>query len=902
MDIDNSVLEVLRKVGIEEFTDAQKTTIPAILSGSNVLLITPSGSGKTEAAIVPILHRIFREKPKPISCIYITPLRALNRDMLKRVKFLAGELGLKAAVRHSDTPVSERSRHVTHPPDILITTPETLQILLVAKKMKSHLKNVKWVVVDEVHELADDERGAQLAVGLERLHHLSSDEFQRIGLSATVGSPDEVGHFLVGNGRKVEIINIPVPKEMDIKVVCPEIRDEDKKWAEENSVDPNVAASLRFSIDVIEGHRSSLMFVNTRDNAEFLGSRFHLMDEDFRIGVHHGSLSKEVRIQMEDEFKSQILKALICTSSLELGIDIGSVDLVLQYNSPRQVTRILQRIGRSGHAIKATSRGIIIANEADEISEACAIAERASRRELETVRIRENNLAVLANQLVAMAMGSRMPMKEAFGLVKRSYPFRNLAFKDFQDLVELLRDIKLVKTYDGVLSKAYDSFQYFFGNISMIPDEKSYKVRDLTTRRVIGTLDERFVESFAAEGMSFVMRGLSWQLIEVKDDEVLAEPQKIIGTIPSWVGEEIPVPFEVATLVGSYRRKGQLCESADANCNSVFFKYLADQKKSGNDVPHDRLVTIEDCKTHIIINACFGTRVNETLGQLISSFLSARLGETVRVSTDPYRIILETPRPVGPAKVEEILRGTDPKALPQILHLVAKNSGYFRWQLIRAAKKIGALKKDTEIRTLSISRFIDAYEDTPLAWEAVERTIWEMMDVEKTAGVLSDIQNGDIELKATGPSPIGLAHGEKGGHVMLPRKPDAVTLEAMKKRLENERIVLQCLYCHNKRRHVVKDLPEKIKCQKCGGVLLAAIPVHRLRRKSADDKKSARLYKNANLVMAYGKKAVLALMGRGVGEDIAARILRNLHENESEFLRDLLKAEISYARTRRFWD
>jgi len=903
MELNSSILAALKKIGIEEFTAAQKAAMPKILSGKNVLLIAPSGFGKTEAAIAPILHRICEDKPKPISCVYITPLRALNRDMLKRVKFLAVELGLKAAVRHSDTPVSERSRHVTHPPDIMITTPETLQILLIAKRMKEHLKNVKWVVVDEIHELADDERGAQLAVGLERLAHLRSGEFQRIGLSATVGSPQEVGNFLVGKRRNVAIVNVPIPKEMEIKVVCPKVLDKDRNWAEKLSIDPKVAASLRYCKNIIGEHTSSLLFVNTRNNAEFLGSRFLLLDENFRIGVHHGSLSKNIRIQMEDEFKAQILKALICTSSLELGIDIGSVNLVLQYSSPRQVTRIIQRTGRSGHAVAARSKGVIVAFEPDEISEASAIAQRASSKELEPVKVRENNLAVLANQLVAIAMGGRILIKKAYEIVKDSHPFRNLSFRDFSDTLQLLSDMRIVRIDNDMLRKSKGSFDYFFDNISMIPDEKSYKVRDITTRRVIGTLDERFVDAFATEGLNFVMRGLSWHLVEVKDNEVLAEPLKTIGTIPSWVGEEIPVPFEVAALVGKFRRKKELGHHSDKECLEAFQNYLKEQEKSGNATPHDKLITIENGNREIIINACFGTRVNETLGQLISSFLSARLGETVRVTIDPYRIILEVPRALDPKKVEEILKTTNPNALPQILYIMVKNSTYFRWQLIRTAKKFGAIKKGADLRVLSISRLVDVYEDTPLAKEAANRTIWEVMDLKNTAWVLESIQKGDIALRITPLSPIGLAFGEKGGELILPKKPDAVTLNALKRRLESERVVLYCLYCKNKRRYVVKDVPKKILCPQCGGVLVAAIPQRKALMKAEDNKRElSKLYKNANLIMAHGEKAVLTLMGRGIGVDVAARILRNLHETEEEFLRDLLKAEVSYARTRRFWD
>ncbi len=241
--------------------------------------------------------------------------------------------------------------------------------------------------------------------------------------------------------------------------------------------------------------------------------------------------------------------------------------------------------------------------------------------------------------------------------------------------------------------------------------------------------------------------------------------------------------------------------------------------------------------------------------------------------------------------------------MPQLLHLVVKNSSYFRWQLVRTAKKFGALRKEAEKGTLNMSRFMDAFEDTSLAKEAVERTLWELMDTEGASKVLKGIQDGDIELKITKLTPIGLSYSERGGQLVVPRIPDAMTLGALKRRLDNEKVVLHCLYCKNRRRLSVKSVPKKVQCPKCGGVLIAAIPQRMARDKLDEGKRErSKLYKNANLVMAYGKKAVITLMARGIGPDIAARILRHLHENEEEFLRDLLKAEVSYARTRRFWD
>jgi len=336
---------------ILEPTEPQIKAIPDILEGKNVLLIAPTGLGKTEAALLPIFHNFLKEKTpehdkknKGMSILYVTPLRALNRDMLMRTIQWGKELGIDIAVRHGDTSQAERARQSIIPPDMLITTPETLQILFIGKRLRKHLEKIRWVIVDEIHELAGDERGAQLSVALERLYELKKEDnhdFQRIGLSATVGSPDEVAKYLGGiknnKPRNVTILEVDVTKHIDINVDLPTTQKSDYNNAKNLSMEPISFASLRRCKELIDDHVKTLLFINTRDGAEILASRFHMWDKGMPIGVHHGSLSKTARVEAEDEFKNGKLKSLICTSSLELGIDVGDTDFVLQYNSPREV-------------------------------------------------------------------------------------------------------------------------------------------------------------------------------------------------------------------------------------------------------------------------------------------------------------------------------------------------------------------------------------------------------------------------------------------------------------------------------------------------------------------------------------------------------------------------------------
>src|SRR3989442_15591546 len=262
---DPRIIDAVRALGIETFPEPQRRAIPRILAGENVLLVAPPGIGKTEAALLPILARLVRENPEPTSCLYITPLRAMNRDMLRRMTFFADRLDVRVAVRHGDTSPRERAAITRRPPDILITTPETFQILFTGRKLREHLRGVRWVVIDEIHELASDERGAQLAVGLERLRDLVGHEFQRIGLSATVGTPEEVASFLGGVGRDVEVIRVQIPKGLRIRVEMPAPSKGDTEISERLRVQVGQATALRRCYELIQEHDSTLFFVNTRD-------------------------------------------------------------------------------------------------------------------------------------------------------------------------------------------------------------------------------------------------------------------------------------------------------------------------------------------------------------------------------------------------------------------------------------------------------------------------------------------------------------------------------------------------------------------------------------------------------------------------------------------------------------
>ena len=938
--LDPKIQNILFSKNISEPTEPQTIAIPPILEGKNVLLIAPTGLGKTESALLPIFHNFlelkknieFEKESKGISILYITPLRALNRDMLKRTIDWGRDLGIDIAVRHGDTSQSERARQTRKPPDMLITTPETFQILFIGKRLKHYLKKIRWVIVDEIHEMVDNERGSQLSVALERLYELTVEKgiiFQRIGLSATVGSPEEVAKYLGGfeNGifRNVTILNIDVTKHIEINVEYPNVRESDYKYANQLSIEPFSFSSLRRCKELIDSHVSSLLFINTRDGAEILASRFHQWVDNYPIEVHHGSLSKIARIESEDNFKEGKLKSLICTSSLELGIDVGNTDFVIQYNSPRDVKRVVQRIGRSGHSIGKTSKGVIITTTAEELAESLVIARRALKGEIESLKVRQNPLSVLANQIISITLEyGNINSKKMYSIICRSYPFYKLKKEEFFKILEQLKNQRSIWIEKENIIKRTNSRNYFLENISMIPDEKSYFVVDISTRRIIGKLDESFVLNYSFEDAKFILRGRPWTIVKIEEDEILVSQSKEIGVPPSWSGEDIPVPLEVAREVGRLRVNSSDIDiinkyPCEFDTFKKFLQLIENQNKQGYILPDDKNITIEIEEKTVVLNACFGTKVNETLGRLISAILAQSIGESVGISSDSYRITLELPSRVNINKIKDILLKTKPETLWYLLNTILKNSTYVRWQLIHVARKFGAIKKDFDFKNIGAKKLFTIFENSLILDEAIDKIIWDRMDIENTQKILKEIQEEKIKIHIQGLSPISLAGLETIRGLMVPQRADRSILMALKKRLEDTNIVLVCVNCNKSWSTVVRRVDDKPKCPNCGAIKISVLGrrtkglaklLTKKQKTKEEEKELRRLHKNASLTLSYGKPAVLVLVGRGIGPDTASRILRKYNisellkseEHQIKLLRDILKAELTYARTRGFWD
>jgi ATP-dependent Lhr-like helicase len=943
------VRRLIEQRGFSKPTEPQEKTIPKILEGKNILLISPTATGKTEAAFLPVLSMLLQETQVPgIKVLYITPLRALNRDMLERLEWWCNNLDVKLAVRHGDTETKERTRQARSPPDILITTPETLQAILSGWIMRQHLQSVKWVIIDEVHEMADSKRGSQLALALERLRTMVGRDFQVIGLSATIGSPEKVAQFLVGNGRNVEIVRVPVARMMQLKIVFPKPEDDDFELAEQLYTHPEVAARLRIIRDYISKHKSVLLFTNTRAVSEVLASRFKVWDIDFPVSIHHGSLAKPSRIAAERGLKNGELKGLVCTSSLELGIDVGRIDLVIQYMSPRQVTRLIQRVGRSGHRIGLIAEGIIVTMDSDDTLEALAIARRALKEDLEPVEIPPKPYDVLAHQIAGLLLkNKRLEFEEILEMFRNAYPYQDLKMEDVEKILRYMHQrfprLAWVSFEDKVVLKPRRTkalFEYYFGNLSMIPEEKQFLVVDESTDSAIGVLDEAFMAEYGKPGIKFIIRGSPWRILHVFEEKVFVKPDKDpTGAIPSWIGEEIPVPFEIAQEVGSIRgfveeqmKNGvppeeiaaKLCEQYPSDRETIL-RALAEtieQVNAGLPVPTDNRILIEDWEEFVIIHANFGSLTNRALAQLLGQLLSEKIGYGIVVQHDPYRIFVQTMGAANASQIVELfneIRAMSDKAVRDTLTRATVKTGLFKRRMIHVARRFGALQKWADFSNVSLQKLIKSFEDTPIHEEALKEVFMKDLDLEKLVHVLRKIREGEIEVQkietggnATPVARVGIERVSMKTDLIPPERMRAVLIESARARLLNETCNFVCTNCWEYTEMMrVKDLSEKPKCPKCGSPAIGLLKVEEEKVLPLIEKKGEKLTKSeeklfkqarqtAQLIAKYGKSAAVALCARKVQPSDVASVLEEEHKLSDKFYELVIDAERK-ALSKRFW-
>jgi ATP-dependent Lhr-like helicase len=932
------------KLEIAEASDIQKLAIPPILEGKNAVLIAPTGTGKTLAAVLPVFDLFIsarsRNEARGISILYVTPLRALNRDILRRLSDLGAEVGIKVQVRHGDTATATRTLQARSPPNMLITTPETLQAILPGRRMRQHLSNVRWVIVDEIHELATDKRGVQLALGLERLRNLMSQDFQRIGLSATVGDEGRIAKFLAGSERDAVIVKSKEGRGFDVQVDYVSPTSTDRKDGERFGVPPSTIGRARRIAELIDQKNSVLVFTNTREHAEAVGSQLRALDPNTPVRVHHGSLSKEIREEVERDFQTGKVKAVVCTSSLELGIDVGLVDFIIQYMSPRQAARLIQRIGRSEHRLRGVAKGLIVGTSVDDILESAVIAQNAENEKLEPTVIHENALDVLAHQIAGLILDlRRFTVGEALEIVKRAYPYRNLTPEVFMSVVKQLGAGGVVTVQEDVLRARFpNTFRYYYQNLSMIPDVKRYLVFDFFRKRRIGTLDQDFVARKCKSGTELIMHGQTWKVIAVNEDQLSVEVEPTVPTlnaIPSWEGEIIPVSYEVAGEVG--RLRGVISTRLDDSArvaeleDNLHVTHEARQKSIESirsqmetyPVPTDAVALVEKFENCVIVHTCLGTQANETISLALTSLLGARLGVNIAAQTDSYRIALIFPFRIEPTLVQRELQQLSPDELEKVVASALETSDTFAWRHWHVAKRFGAVERTAEYKATRARLLVKIFKGTPLEEETRREVFLEKLDLAHAKKFIEQVRDGAVSLQIAEEtevscSPLALPIVDKiiPHDLLRPAIPSKSLTQIIKERLLASRVRLVCLYKGDwDGIRVVGDLPEAIKCPHCRSTLIAAtylgddglakIVKRRTRhQKLTDEEEQAykRAWLSASLMQTNGKKAAIVMSGRGVGATTAIRVLRKLHRTEEDFYVDILKAEREYARTRLFWD
>jgi ATP-dependent helicase Lhr and Lhr-like helicase len=908
MNSDESTLNIFREIGFHLLTEIQRKAIPVINRRKNCILVAPTGSGKTESAVIPIFSLLREPKPlsKSIRAIYVTPLRALNNDVFRRIIDYAKKMELEVQLRHGDTTQKARRKLLSDPPDILITTPESLGVLLTNQKILQSLKNLEWIVVDEVHELISNERGAHLSLSLERLESNSLKLVVRIGLSATISNVDEASKFVSGVGRECAILVDKTIRNYDVDV----------KYVE--GTISNIANSIVEYIKTHDIRGSVLLFTNTRDEAEYIGSVLRNL-QGVVVDVHHGSLSREMREDTEKRLRSGMSGIVVCTSSLELGLDIGSVELVIHFGSPRQVSKLVQRIGRSRHNSPSSAKGLIVSSNYDDVIESMAILKRVRRHSLESQALHHRPLDVLAHHLVGLVINSPGPksLQDAFRLFSKAYPFKDLTFNSLQNVINLLDRCRIIRYQDAdqTFRGGMKSYTYYFNNLSTIPHILKFEVMDIIRKRRIGTLDQQFIGEYGEKGNVFVLKGSQWRIINVDEKKMQVHVEQIQGSlvnIPHWVGEMIPVDYETAKEVGSLRK------SILSDGKAKIIPGYSDILRKLTIVPDSKNIVVErvSAKNSIIIHSTFGTKVNNTLASLFSTIISSQIGYFVEAKTDPYRIMLSSCARIGRNHIQNVFSEEyDTEAV-----LITSLGGTYNlnWRVWNVAKKFGIVDKEARYDKRLASLIYERYSKTPLSEESIRELMHDKYDTFLTNSVMKDVRNGTINLHwfdLENFTPLAYPITEhESKFTSSPMSIERGIIELLKERLEKTKHRLICIRCGKWERLIeTKEISGLISCKVCGSRLITAtfssdydltrIIANKLKGtkiSTEEDHKFDRAWKVASLINNFGAKALLVLSGYGVGVDTAARILRNLVEDE-EILKTIYNAERQYVTTRAFW-
>ncbi len=796
----------------KSFSLPQQFGVIEIKSRNNVLVSAPTGATKTLTGFLSILNELVDSAEKGILkdkvyCIYISPLKALNNDVeknlkepLKEIEKIAGKkLGIRVAVRTGDTTPSEKAKMLKKAPHILITTPESLAIVLSSYKFIEHLNDVDWCIIDEVHALAESKRGTHLALSMERLQSLSP-AMCRIGLSATIAPIEEIAKFLVGlegsDFRNCKIIDVQFTKKMDLKVISPVPDLIDTEHGKMH------AAMYRVLDEMIQSHRTTLIFTNTRSATErvihYLKEKYpkNYLSDDPIIGAHHGSLSKQHRQDLEKQLREGKLKAVVSSTSLELGIDIGYIDLVVLLGSPKSVARAIQRIGRSGHKLTETSKGRIMVLDRDDLVECAVLLKSAVEKKIDRIHIPKNCLDVLAQQIFGIAISQKIDEKYLLQMIKKAYPYQNLDYKDYKEVLDYLsgkyisledRHIYAKIWHDeetGMIGrKGKMSRVIYMTNIGTIPDESFVTVR--VGEQPIGKIDEAFLERLK-RGDVFVLGGEKYQFLYSKGmvAYVAASINKA-PTIPSWFSEMLPLSFDLAMEIGRFRRlmeekfnnnrtKEEIIHFineylyVDQNAANSIYEYFREQFLYA-EIPHDKKIVIETYneggKSYAIFHTLFGRRVNDCISRSVAFAIGRTQHKDVDIGVTDNGFYISYEKGVNVLAAFSLLKSDK---LEMLLNIALDKTEVLRRRFRHCAgrslmilreymghrKRVGRQQTSSMILMSAVKRISN---DFPILKEARREVLQDLMDVENAKLVLKMMEEKKIKIKhvsTTMPSPF----------------------------------------------------------------------------------------------------------------------------------------------------
>jgi len=796
----------------KEFSLPQLYGVMPIFERKNILISAPTGGTKTLTAFLSILNYLVglarkNELEEKVYCVYCSPLKALSNDIfvnlvqpLEEIEEIARKNGIKmqkirVALRTGDTPTEERSKMLKNPPHIFVTTPETLAIVLTTRKFIELLKSMEFVIVDEIHALAN-KRGVYLSLSLERLEEVSKITPVRVGLSATIAPLEEIANFLVGEKRECIIADVQFTKEIELKVLTPVIDLIDTTGEKMHS-------SLYSLIDkLVQEHKTTLIFTNTRSATERVVH--HLKDmfpsrylED--IGAHHSSLSRAHRFDIEQRLREGKLKCVVTSTSLELGIDIGYIDLVILLGSPKSVARSLQRIGRSGHKLHDVAKGVFIAMDRDDLVECCVLAKEGVERKIDKVQIPQNCLDVLSQQIYGMAIYKVWEEDEMFSLIKKSYCYKDLTREDFLEVISYLageyeleaRNVYAKIWYDektkqigkrGKLARVI-----YMTNIGTIPEESFINVvisRGERKDEKVGMIDEAFLERMKPRDV-FVLGGNKYQYLYSRGmNAYVSASVNRPPTIPSWFSEMLPLSFDSALEIGRFRKlvdekmtktpkeirefiKDYLyCTDSVA---STIYNYFYEQYKFAK-IPSEKRLLMEFYKSeknYVIFHSLFGRRVNDALSRALAYLVAQAGGRDVEIGISDNGFFLAGEK----LQVEKALNFLNSKNLKEVLEEAVDRTEVlnrrFRHCATRAlmilrnykgvSRSVGKQQMKSHFLLASVKKISRNF---PILKEARREVLEDLMDIENAKLVLDWIKDGKIKVEKINtnlPSPFALS-------------------------------------------------------------------------------------------------------------------------------------------------